>query len=181
MTTQRKSSTIASSMRRTLSTCSEETESVCVALSWRIAAISRTPWIRLTIDVPTLSRRMSSLTTLASARGNSIAARSVSMSMLSMESISTISTPRHSSRSASGCPCVCCRQYAQVSAKRSHDCWLEIPRLAIHFLGSNSPALFICALLTATIVLSLRGMACRSRQAVPIVFHVALQPEIQWV
>ena len=30
MTTQRKSSTIANSIRRTLSTCSEETESVCV-------------------------------------------------------------------------------------------------------------------------------------------------------
>ena len=133
------------------------------------------------MDLPTLSRRMSSLTTLASARGNSIAARSVSISMLNMERISTISTPRHSSRSASGCPCVCWRQYAQVSAKRSHDCWLEIPRLAIHFFGSNSPALFICALLTATIVLSLRGQACRSRQALPIVFHAALQPEIQWV
>ncbi len=43
MTTQRKSSTIASSIRRMLSTCSEETESVWVA-SWRIAAVSRTPW-----------------------------------------------------------------------------------------------------------------------------------------
>lgn len=113
MTTQRKSSTIASSIRRTLSTCSDETESVCVALSWRIAAMSRTPWIRLTIDLPTLSRRTSSLTTLASANGNSSAARSVSISILSVERISTISTPRHSSSSASGCPCVCCRQYAR--------------------------------------------------------------------
>ncbi len=34
-----KSSTIANNIRRTLSTCSEETESVCVAFSWQIAAI----------------------------------------------------------------------------------------------------------------------------------------------
>src|SRR5699024_9674500 len=87
------------------------------------------------------------------------------MSILNVERISTISTPRHNNRLASGCPCVCCRQYAQVSAKRSHDCWLEIPRLAIHFFGSNSPALLICALLTATIVLSFRDKACRKRQA----------------
>ena len=124
--------------------------------------------MRFTTDLPTLSRSTSSLTTLASARGNSSAARSVSMSILNVERISTISTPRHNSRLASGCPCVCCRQYAQVSAKHSHDFWLVIPRLAIHFCGSNSPALLICALLTATIVLSFRDQTCRNQQIVTI-------------
>jgi GTP pyrophosphokinase len=95
-------------------------------------------------------------------------ARSVSMSILNVERISTISTPRHNNRLASGCPCVCCRQYAQVSAKHSHDFWLVIPRLAIHFSGSNSPALLICALLTATIVLSFRDQTCRNRQIATI-------------
>ncbi len=68
---------------------------------------------------------------------NRSAACSVSISILSMDKISTISTPRRQQQLGVWMPQRGALTIGQVSVKRSHDRWLEIPRLAIHFEGQT--------------------------------------------
>ncbi len=134
MTTQRKSSTIANNIRRRYrpvrrkqNQCASLSAGGCRHITHAVNKVNN----RLTDALTSTS----SLTTLASARGNSSAARRCQCPYL-MSRGSPPSQHHATKQTGIRMPLRLLQTIRPGFGKHSHDFWLVIPRLAIHFSGS---------------------------------------------